>query len=141
MGRKTRGHLVRYCRSKKTKIGAPAVAGMSDILWRIGQRDAWICWICRTEVFAHETDVSRAPSKDHLIPSSHGGPSGLWNLRLAHFGCNEKRDDSLIPPSRKELLKYITFKTYPVLLERFARVYGYSFSAHEVPTGETDTVA
>lgn len=74
--------------------------GMVPVIDRIFQRDQGVCWICL------ESGPIIAFTRDHLIPHSLGGSSGLWNLRLAHLLCNNKRDRQ--PPPMKELLKYCT---------------------------------
>ena len=33
----------------------------------------------------------RGPSVDHIIPRSKGGSDDPVNLRLTHWGCNQKR--------------------------------------------------
>ena len=52
-------------------------------------RDGWICGICGGPVDASAKGRSSgAPSLDHVIPISQGGPHTLANAQLAHFGCN-----------------------------------------------------
>lgn len=126
MGRKARNRI----NQTKRKL-VVQVPGMSALLWRIGVRDNWLCWICAELVMPTSTDPLRYATKDHLIPLSLGGPvAAQWNLRISHFDCNAKRDD-FAPPPRQELLKYVDSRSYNSLLERFRNAYGYEFSAHQ----------
>lgn len=129
MGRKTRSYGPHHHR-RPQKIAAAATLGMSDLLWRIGRRDAWICWVCDAKVSFHESEPLHYATKDHLIPRGKGGPDALWNLRLCHYTCNASRKHD-VPPPPHVLLKNVDPSTYPRLLERFARAYGYSFATYK----------
>lgn len=62
-------------------------------------RDGDKCGICRRKVditLKSGTKGSRkGPSVDHIIPRSLGGSDDLSNLRLAHWGCNQKRGNRM----------------------------------------------
>lgn len=105
---------------------------ISRVLFLVGSRDNWICWICEEEVCINEraTDLLTRPTKDHLIPQVLGGPDGLWNLRICHYKCNWSRRDNE-PPPRAELLKHVDSTTYPLMVERFRDAYDFDFAAHE----------
>ena len=52
-------------------------------------RDGWACGVCGGPVDpSAKGRSSAAPSLDHIIPISRGGPHTLANAQLAHFGCN-----------------------------------------------------
>lgn len=43
----------------------------------------------------------RGPSVDHIVPLKDGGhPTAMWNVRVAHHGCNSGRRDDPVTPSR-----------------------------------------
>lgn len=62
----------------------------------IVERDGALCALCGTEV-----DLTIAwphplcPTRDHIVPWSHGGSDGLDNLQLAHASCNRKKSNKL----------------------------------------------
>lgn len=67
------------------------------LLQYLVDRDGDKCGICGRKV-----DISlksgtrgsrRGPSVDHIVPRSLGGSDDLENLRLAHWGCNQKRSN------------------------------------------------
>jgi hypothetical protein len=60
-------------------------------LFILGCRDGWTCHIRRGRVRRRRGNDSRAPSIDHLIPVSDGGPNVWSNVALAHKGCNSRR--------------------------------------------------
>lgn len=64
----------------------------------VAVRDGWTCHLCGGDVpqrqFNFEPDD---PTMDHLLPRSHGGYHELENVRLAHFYCNSKRGNRLLP--------------------------------------------
>lgn len=69
--------------------------------WRAGllqllvDRDGPNCGICRRKVDitlkSGTRGSKRGPSIDHIIPRSQGGSDDLNNLRLTHWGCNQRR--------------------------------------------------
>lgn len=79
---------------------------------RLYIRDDGRCWICG------EWGPVISFNKDHLIPRSLGGPSGMWNLRIAHPVCNSKRN--LAPPPLDLVLRYCAT---PGMVRRAIRLY------------------
>ena len=57
-------------------------------------RDGGRCWLCDGPIdFKADGGSARAPSREHLIPRSRGGPDTLDNLVLCHTPCNQELDD------------------------------------------------
>lgn len=58
----------------------------------IYERDEWVCQLCHDPI---DREAGRnehfAPSLDHIIPKSKGGPDTNDNLRTAHRICNAIR--------------------------------------------------
>ena len=77
------------------------MAGANSIPYNdidIFNRDAWICQICGTLVdknTRHPHPLS--PTIDHIIPLSKGGPDEPGNVQLAHFICNSRKRDVMLP--------------------------------------------
>lgn len=71
--------------------------------WRVAllqylvDRDGDKCGICGrkvdTSLKSGTRGSRRGPSVDHIVPRSLGGSDDLENLRLAHWGCNQKRSN------------------------------------------------
>lgn len=64
----------------------------------IGERDGWLCGICRDT--AHPVDPARrrpdplSPSIDHIVPINGGGTHTRSNVQITHWFCNlEKNAD------------------------------------------------
>ena len=58
----------------------------------IGDRDGWICGICKTAVDQSlKWPDHYSPSVDHIIPLVHGGPHTRANVRITHVICNIRR--------------------------------------------------
>ena len=61
---------------------------------RIGERDNWICQLCRGPVIPidpkiqHVSAFIHRASVDHINPISQGGEELDENLRLTHQSCN-----------------------------------------------------
>lgn len=71
--------------------------GRAYSLVEIGDRDDWVCHLCRTPVDRH----ARYPdpmsgSRDHILPLSLGGIDDPGNVRLAHWICNSRRGARLL---------------------------------------------
>lgn len=47
-----------------------------------------------------------APSFDHITPRADGGGDGLYNLALAHQGCNEDRGRGPLSPSQERRVAF-----------------------------------
>ncbi len=69
---------------------------------RIGDRDGWVCCICIEHVDRNHVWVpygpeyarganDRHPSVEHLVPVAAGGTNDESNMRIAHWGCNNRR--------------------------------------------------
>jgi 5-methylcytosine-specific restriction endonuclease McrA len=55
-------------------------------------RDNWTCALCNGSVdSSFEGRHPKAPSLDHIIPLSKGGPHSYENVQLAHYGCNSRK--------------------------------------------------
>lgn len=63
-------------------------------LLSIYERDMRTCWLCRLHVgYGPEVFFTPlAPTRDHVVPRSEGGPTTEDNIRLAHAFCNSARD-------------------------------------------------
>ena len=61
---------------------------------QIYERDGWTCQLCGgpLDVVAHPNS-DWAPSLDHIVPKSAGGPDSVDNLRASHRWCNTVRGD------------------------------------------------
>lgn len=56
---------------------------------RLRLRDGGRCWLCDEPLdFKAVPNSKRAPSLEHLIAKSRGGPQSLDNLVLCHASCN-----------------------------------------------------
>jgi 5-methylcytosine-specific restriction endonuclease McrA len=57
------------------------------------KRDGDYCAICRQliDFSLAGSHHPMAPSADHVLPRSRGGPGVMRNLRLAHASCNGRR--------------------------------------------------
>lgn len=56
------------------------------------ERDGWMCWLCSEpldRMARHPSPL--APTLDHVVPVSKGGPHTYANIRAAHSRCNMKR--------------------------------------------------
>lgn len=60
------------------------------------ERDGWVCQLCRDPVARNEkVPHPRAPTLDHIIPLSKGGPHTIDNVQCACFECNYIKSDSV----------------------------------------------
>lgn len=71
-------------------------------LQRIHTRDDGVCHLCGGEVAypsrrRPEVFTKRYATLDHVVPKSQGGRNDDSNLRLAHWACNQLRDDGPVP--------------------------------------------
>ena len=70
---------------------------------QIGDRDGWVCGICREHVdrsipaWMPGTWVQdrRAASIDHVVPLAKGGQHTRENVQIAHLGCNVDKNDAV----------------------------------------------
>lgn len=59
------------------------------------ERDGYMCWLCGHPVSRTAPPLAPwAPTLDHALPRSKGGPDTADNLRTAHLYCNVMRGDS-----------------------------------------------
>lgn len=57
----------------------------------LGERDGWVCHICRKQIRRRSGGLADSPSIDHLVPIAAGG-GHLWtNVAIAHKRCNSQR--------------------------------------------------
>lgn len=64
---------------------------------RIGNRDGWVCHLCRKRVDKRlPWPDPMSATVDHIIPRSCGGPDEDVNLALAHFKCNMDKSDRAV---------------------------------------------
>jgi hypothetical protein len=57
------------------------------------ENDSWICQLCETPVDQDaDPNTDWAPSIDHTIPLSKGGPHERSNVRTAHRLCNSRKN-------------------------------------------------
>jgi len=83
-------------RRKAIKRGATSETfGRKITLERLIERDGIRCAICGRNTDADAHHLSDAyPSVDHIVPSSHGGAHSWTNVRVAHRGCNSRRQNN-----------------------------------------------
>jgi len=100
---KNTGRSVGYCseacqvadkrdRRKARQAGAAVTPARR---WFVFARDDWTCRICgdlvnRTPVNYWDLD---APTIDHIVPLSAGGPHAESNMQCAHMWCNSVKSD------------------------------------------------
>lgn len=83
-----RAQALRKARMAKAIAAAGELVSPPDIY----NRDRWVCQICHQPVEKRaKMPHPKAPTLDHIIPLSKGGPHTRENLRLAHFICNSRR--------------------------------------------------
>lgn len=73
----------------------------------LAERDGWACvWCSRVTVCRHcqpVTDPALIATREHMIPSVHGGSDELDNLAVSCFQCNMARGPRVAaPPSLAE---------------------------------------
>ena len=81
---------------------------ISPALYKFVLRHDKKCHLCERKVFATFGEFKIAysdksdkqlkklwerirPTRDHILPASHGGKDSLLNMKLAHATCNRKR--------------------------------------------------
>ncbi|WP_425313196.1 HNH endonuclease [Microbacterium esteraromaticum] len=95
--RKARSYCSREC--YRNAVGtAPEHDWYISRGWRlfIYDRDGWRCQLCGDPVdMTADTHAPTAPTLDHITPRSRGGSDDPKNLRLAHRGCNARRQSAV----------------------------------------------
>lgn len=79
-------------KSRRRKAILRGLGGELPSVWDIYSRDKGRCHICRKKV--PRTAVwpdQRCASLDHVIPITKGGRDEATNVRLAHLGCNQRK--------------------------------------------------
>lgn len=98
------GKKLTYAR-KQHRIPKNQIVDKDITLEALYRRDSGVCYLCggmcdwydRTFICVGE----KYPSIDHIVPVSRGGLHAWNNVRLAHFGCNSKKSNELIPEAEK----------------------------------------
>lgn len=65
---------------------------------KIFDRDDWICYLCGRPVprgLLRDCRAKDAPTIDHVVPISKGGAHAAHNIRLAHRGCNSRKQSRI----------------------------------------------
>ena len=67
-----------------------------DVIKFLIERDGDFCYLC-TKPFdvEHPDGIWGDYTIDHVIPKSRGGRNHVDNYKLAHFPCNQEKDDRL----------------------------------------------
>ena len=72
------------------------------------KRDFGVCYLCGKPCdWNDKKDMivgPTYPSIDHMIPVSRGGLHAWTNVKLAHFECNWKKSDALLPSTSSTVL-------------------------------------
>ena len=104
------GKKLSYARKQK-RIPKAQMIDKDITLEALYRRDSGVCYLCGGQCDWSDITVERNcvgnnyPSIDHIIPVSRGGLHAWNNVRLAHFGCNLEKSDSLIPDAEKLIPK------------------------------------
>ncbi len=73
-------------------------------------RDNWTCYLCGDVIPVESRDRTGshtgkydplAPTADHIIPATAGGPHTMSNLKTAHNTCNRRKHVGATMPDRK----------------------------------------
>lgn len=96
------GRKLSYARKQK-RIPKEQIIDHDITLEALYKRDSGVCYLCGGICDWKDRDEltgvcgNAYPSIDHLVPVSRGGLHAWTNVRLAHFGCNVAKSDSLLP--------------------------------------------
>jgi HNH endonuclease len=78
-----------------------------DVVQFLIERDGDFCYLCGKSFEKLSEDHWEDYTIDHVIPKSRGGLDHVTNYKLAHFPCNQEKDDRLfledgtLEPKRK----------------------------------------
>ena len=90
---------------KQKRIPKEQMVDKDITLEALYRRDSGVCYLCGGLCDWNDKDRnivgSMYPSIDHIIPVSRGGFHSWDNVRLAHFECNVKKSNDLIPDVEK----------------------------------------
>lgn len=93
-----RKHRNQYIKAwRRLREGRIAANGFEDIdPTAVFERDGWACGICGGPVKrgCHFQDPL-APTIDHIIPVSKGGPHTMANVQCAHRECNTRKNNKV----------------------------------------------
>ena len=102
------GKKLQYARHQN-RIPKNQIIDNDITLEALYRRDSGVCYLCGKPCDWSDKDGVTVgpnyPSIDHLIPVSRGGFHAWDNVRLAHFSCNVKKSDALIPEVEKMVPK------------------------------------
>lgn len=76
---------------RRGRQAASGETGQQINLRALWERDGGICHLCKKVVMWNPANVRDRPTRDHLIPVSHGGTHTWDNIALAHHSCNSRR--------------------------------------------------
>jgi 5-methylcytosine-specific restriction endonuclease McrA len=83
-------------RKKSAKRRGAAVRGERVTHEQIAERDSYTCYLCGDAVDMTISRTSRwGATLDHVIPVSKGGTDSEDNLKLAHWICNNRKNDKV----------------------------------------------
>ncbi len=101
-------HATRHQRramKRRRKAAKLAIAQESYTLIEIAARDHHRCGLCGKRVAMKQTvPHPRAPTIDHILPSSEGGDDTKANVQLAHFECNWQKAERVHPTDQLRLV-------------------------------------
>jgi hypothetical protein len=80
--------------------GLPRSYSKAMIIQAVGDRDGWICQLCREVIEDNKSrEGSRAPCIDHIVPLNHRANNRHGhtpeNVQIAHRSCNEAKGCSV----------------------------------------------
>ena len=94
------GKKLQYARNDH-RIPKNQIIDKDITLEALYRRDSGVCYLCWEPCDwndkNHNVVGANYPSIDHIIPVSRGGFHAWNNVRLAHFGCNLLKSDTLLP--------------------------------------------
>jgi len=98
------GKKLSYARKQK-RIPDEQVIDKDITLEALYRRDSGVCYLCGGVCDWNDKKGNIVgglyPSIDHIIPVSRGGLHSWDNVRLAHFQCNAKKSNDIIPNAKK----------------------------------------
>lgn len=90
---------------KQNRIPKDQMVDKDITLEALYRRDSGVCYLCGGKCDWNDKNGNIVggmyPSIDHIIPVSRGGFHAWDNVRLAHFECNTKKSNDIIPNVEK----------------------------------------